>query len=104
VVYLEAAYRMTSHWQVAARYEYATYDVPSLVSLPVPDSIYDHQEMIVGLNYWLNPNLVVKCSYHLIKGNRLAFPETVMDYLQSLQQGSFEEQTNLILIGVQFSF
>jgi hypothetical protein len=40
----------------------------------------------------------------MIDGNRLAFPETVMDYLQSLQRGSFEEQTNLILMGVQFSF
>ncbi len=104
IAYLEAAYRVTSHWQVAARYEYLTVDVPSLASRPLPKSIYDHKEVTVGLNYWLNPNLVLKCSYHRVNGNRLAFPETVMDYLQSLQQGSFEEQTNLILIGVQFSF
>jgi hypothetical protein len=105
VVYAEAAYKITPHWQVAARYEHASFDVPSLMALHlVPESVYDHQEVIVGLNYWLNPNMVLKLSYHMVDGNRLAFPETVMDYLQGLQMGSFEEQTNLILMGVQFSF
>lgn len=105
VVYVEAAYKITQHWQAAARYEDASFDVPSLMALQiVPETVYDHQEVTLGLNYWLNPNLVVKFSYHLVDGNRLAFPETVEDYLRGLQMGSFEEKTHLILIGAQFSF
>jgi hypothetical protein len=104
VVYLEAAYKVTQHWQAAARYEYANFDIRSLKSQPVPQSIFDHQEMALGINYWLNPNLVFKLSYHIVKGNRFAFPAEVADYLQSIQMGSFEENTHLIMVGTQFSF
>jgi hypothetical protein len=104
VVYVEAAYRFTDHWQAAARYEFADFDTNQPLLQYSPKSILEHKEIALGLNYWLNPNLVFRCSYHIIEGNRLAFPEQVLDYLESILQGSFEETTHLILLGAQFSF
>jgi hypothetical protein len=104
VAYLEAAYKFREHWQAAARYEYAKFDISFFKSQPVPQSMFDHQEVAMGINYWLNPNLVFKLSYHIVKGNRFAFPEKVADYLQDIQMGSFDEHTHLIMVGTQFSF
>ncbi len=103
VVYCEVAYHLTEHWQVAARYEFVDIEIPAVEAL-YPKSFIEHQELVLGLNYWLNPNLVFKCSYHIVEGNRYANPDTVEDFLASLQRGQFEEQTHLILIGTQFSF
>jgi len=104
--YLEAAYQFTEHWQLAARYEYTDFeiDLPPEVKQRSPSSIYEHQETALGLNYWLNPNLVFKLSYHIVEGNRFAFPDDVQTYLERVQAGSFDETTHLVLIGAQFSF
>ena len=104
-IYFEAAYQVREHWQIAARYEHTNVEItvpPELQYLP--SSIYDHQEVVLGLNYWLNPNLVFKLSYHIVDGNRFAFPEDGEKYLQHTQDGHFEETTHLFLIGTQFSF
>lgn len=104
-IYLEAAYQFTQHWQIAARYEYVDFeaDVPPELQ-QMPSSLYEHQETALGLNYWFNPNLVVKFSYHFVDGNRFAFPDSVQEYVQHIQAGSFDETTHLMLIGMQFSF
>jgi hypothetical protein len=104
VVYVEAAYRFTDHWQAAARYEFADFEIDDPYFQYSPESLFEHEEIVLGLNYWLNPNLVFKCSYHIVDGNRFAFPENIQDYLESFLQGSFEETTHLILLGAQFSF
>ena len=104
-IYVETAYQFTEHWQLAARYEYADFEAtapPEFQALP--SSVYEHQETALGLNYWLNPNLVFKFSYHIVDGNRLAFPDDIQEYLQRIQAGSFDETTHLVLIGTQFSF
>lgn len=104
-IYLETAYQFTQHWQLAARYEYVDFEAavpPELQQMP--SSLYEHQETALGLNYWFNPNLVVKFSYHFVDGNRFAFPDSVQEYVQHIQAGSFDETTHLMLIGMQFSF
>ncbi len=60
--------------------------------------------LALGLNYWMNPNLVFKLSYHIVEGNRFALPMDVADYLAAYQKGSFDETTHLIVFGTQFSF
>ncbi len=103
VAYAELAWYLTERWQVATRYEQTDLVIPALTSI-FPDSIFDHQEFVVGLNYWFNPNFVCKLSYHRVQGNRFAYPGDLQDYVMSLQRGHFEEETHLILIGTQFSF
>ncbi len=36
-------------------------------------------------NYWVNSRLVVKCSYHVVQGNRFATPESVHDFRTAYQ-------------------
>ncbi len=104
-IYLEASYQVTEHWQIAARYEHTDVEIDMPPDLDyVPSSTYDHQETVFGLNYWLNPNLVFKLSYHIVEGNRFAFPEDGAKYLQHTLDGNFEETTHLVLVGTQFSF
>jgi hypothetical protein len=103
VAYAEIAWQLTEHWQIATRYEWGDFLIPALVSI-FPDSFFEHRELVIGLNYWLNPNFVWKLSFHQVQGNRFANPATVQDFVTSLQRGRFEEDTQLILIGTQFSF
>ena len=103
VVYAELAWYLTERWQVATRYERTDFAIPTLPPI-FPDSLFDHQEFVVGLNYWFNPNFVCKLSYHRVQGNQFAYPGNIHDYAMSLQRGYFEEETHLILIGTQFSF
>ncbi|MCI5159670.1 MAG: hypothetical protein D3906_14835, partial [Candidatus Electrothrix sp. AUS1_2] len=59
--YLEAAYRLTEHWQVAARYELLDYPNHDL-GLPDEPSFKESKEYTLGLNYWIRPTLVLKSS------------------------------------------
>lgn len=104
VVYVEAAYKITEHWQAAARYEVADFNINIPEAQIFPESFFEHEDVALGINYWLNPNLVFKLSYHIVNGNRFANPEKAEDFLADLQKGSFDETTNLISFGVQFSF
>ncbi|GAK58841.1 hypothetical protein U27_05816 [Candidatus Vecturithrix granuli] len=104
-IYVDAAYQLTEHWQVAARYEYVDFEIAVSSELQqMPSSLFKHQETALGLNYWFNPNLVFKLSYHIVEGNRFAFPDDIQTYLQRIQTGGFDETTHLVLIGTQFSF
>ncbi len=96
--YVEAAYKVDEHWQVAARYEYEDLEFKF-----IPAST-KHRDSALGINYWFNPDLVLKLSYHHVQGNRFAFPEDPAVYGQRESTNSFEEPTNLILFGAQFSF
>ena len=105
-IYAEAAYRFTEHWQVAVRYEYNTVeDFPVYGSLATFDSLREHKELVFGLNYWFTPRLALKGSFHLVQGNSFTVPADDDVYEDGLDQGSFnEEETQLVLLGVQFSF
>ena len=99
--YAEAAYALTEHWQIAARYEKVDLNIADTQNSP--NTLFEHEETALGLNYWATPNLVFKLSYHSVKGNRFAIPETAQGYLTAYQAG-FDETTNLVVLGVQFSF
>lgn len=105
-IYAEAAYRFTKHWQAAVRYEYNTVEnFPVQDFLANFDSLREHKEVVFGLNYWFTPRLVLKGSFHLVQGNSFTTPADDDDYRAGLKQGSFnEEETQLVLLGVQFSF
>lgn len=101
-IYTEVAYQFMENWQAAIRYEIADFGIPDLDAL-YPESYLEHREIVLGLNYWLNPNLVFKFSCHMVEGNRFAVPETIEDYLAAMQH-EFQETTHLFVLGVQFSF
>jgi hypothetical protein len=103
VVYGEIAYTVTEHLQTTVRYEFADFEIPEIEAL-YPESFLKHQELVLGLNYWLNPNFALKLSYHIVDGNRFASPDRLEDFLMGIQQGAFDKHTNLIVIGAQFSF
>ena len=117
--YLEAAYRFTEHWQVAGRYEVLDY--------PGNDSKSESKEFSLGLNYWIRPNLVVKCAVVFIQDNKNVQPlnkinkieymfiedvieegmewdEALSKRDEALRNIELEQTTVLGLFGVQFSF
>lgn len=112
-IYAEAAYRFTEHWQVAVRYEHNTVDHFPYQGFPYHseyiiddfESLREHKELVLGLNYWFTPRLAVKGSYHRVQGNRVTGPADDAKYREGLWEGRFnEEETQLFLFGVQFSF
>ena len=104
--YAEAAYRFTEHWQAAVRYEHNTVDeYPDQGFLHDFDSLREHKELAIGLNYWFTPRLAVKGSFHMVQGNSFTGPADDNVYREGLATDSFnEEETQLFLFGVQFSF
>lgn len=104
VVYAEVAYQITSHWQVAARYEFLDLQVTAPELQYVPKSFYEHEDMAIGANYWFNPNLVIKLSYHRVDGNLFAKPDKLEDLLEALTTNNGDKTTQLVRVGVQFSF
>jgi hypothetical protein len=105
--YVEAAYKLTRHWQVAARLDWWDASLggidPSLLP-PFFDEILHHEDVAVGLNYWFSPDFVLRLDYHQVSGNRFAFPGDPERILQAVTSGQFEEDTSLVLFGAQFSF
>jgi len=86
--YFEAAYHLTSHWQVAARHEELHEDADHSL-------IGHHHESALGINYWVSPHFVVKLSAHKVEGLHLVVPET---------DGQAKPKTTLLNFGAQFSF
>ncbi|MCI5211320.1 MAG: hypothetical protein D3910_21620, partial [Candidatus Electrothrix sp. ATG2] len=97
--YLEAAYRLTDHWQVAARYEVLDYPNDNK-EIPPDDSFRESKEYTFGLNYWVRPTLVLKSSVTYIEGNLNVFPED--NALETEDSNDLEEETILGMFGVQF--
>jgi hypothetical protein len=98
--YLEAAYKITSHWQIAGTYQYLNLkepppDLPSLASLQKGTS------WGAALNFWLNPQLVFKLDYYYVIDNREARPA---DAVNLALAGQLEKKTNVFIGGVNFSF
>lgn len=96
--YLEVAYRVGEHWQVAGRYD--TTEASFVDPLPARfAATTHHDELSAGLNYWLGPNFVLKGSYHRVDGNLFAHPRDL-----SATTPALDERTDLVLFGAQFSF
>ncbi|RKH52246.1 hypothetical protein D7Y23_07615 [Corallococcus sp. AB050B] len=99
--YVEAAYFVTPHWQVAGRVEGSRTWASNTVVPPELLTYLRHREAAVGVNYWFNPHLVFKVSFHNVIGNRFAMPEATDDLAALLHP---EPHTRLLSLGTQFSF
>ncbi len=105
--YIETSYRLFDNWQVAARWDQLDVTIPgvNLDRLPkIFPQLLGHREAALGLSYWFSPNMVVRGSYHMVDGNRFAFPDTSAEVTTALTTGLLEQKTNMIVIGAQFSF
>lgn len=100
--YVEAAYRLSPHWQVAAQYDHLTSAVFEAPDPAVP-SLLDHEEFAVGLNYWFSPGFALKLDYHRVDGNRFAAPD-LEEFAETVESGRLNTKTNLVQFGAQFSF
>jgi predicted porin len=86
--YLEGAYRLREKWELAARYD--RFDVET----DDGDETEDHRDLALGVNYWFNPNFVLKLSLHQVKGFAVAVAE----------DSSSGDKTTAIVFGSQFTF
>jgi hypothetical protein len=108
--YAEVGYRLTPNWQVAVRHDSTQAEIPGFLPFFPPeiavltDELLSHDDTGMALNYWFNPNLVLRLNYHRVEGNRFAFPDDPSRALAALQSGRLPEKTDLILFGGQFSF
>jgi hypothetical protein len=101
-VYGEAAYFLTSRWQLAARYGRNDTDLDEGDASLAP-SLLEHEEWAAGVNLWLAPEFVLKGSFQLIHGNRLAGPSGD-DLPAVVEAGALRRTTRLVQAGAQFSF
>lgn len=87
--YVEAAWHLTPHWQVAGRLDGVRED---------SDRSMDgrHHEISAGVNYWFTRQFVAKLSGHHVHGTHFAQPDAVT--------GRLRTQTKLVTFGAQFSF
>jgi hypothetical protein len=91
--YAEVAWFLTPWLQVAGRYERAR---TTLDAFSGGSPLLRHDEGAVGLNFWVDPSLVLKLSGHHVRGARFVAPGG--------DAGSVEDRTNLVFAGAQFTF
>lgn len=105
--YVELARKLTEHWEVAVRADYWEIDFPTIdqATLPaVASQVMEHDELAFGVNYWFNPGFVVRANLYQIEGNRFAFASSREEVAEALVTGQLEDETELIVLGAQFSF
>ena len=102
--YVSAAWYFTEHLQGCLRWE-KTHVTFEGMSGPM-SQLQHHEELAVGLNWWVNPNFVFKGSWHVIDGNRFAFPAdiTLGELAALTAAGGLHWRTNAFVVGTQFSF
>jgi hypothetical protein len=98
--YVELAYYLTSHWQIAGTYDHLKVKVPPA---PTPEaaSLKEHSSFGVGLNYWVSPKLAWKLDYYRVSKNRIARPANAINFALA---GTLEKDTDVLIGGVHFSF
>lgn len=105
--YIETSYRIDEHWQIAARWDQLDVTLPgtNFTNLPkIFPQLLEHREAALGISYWFSPNFVVRGSYQRTEGNRFAFPETSEEVQSALATGLLDRNTDMLLVGAQFSF
>ncbi len=105
--YLEVAFKVTENWELAVRGEEWEVEFPNtdLSQLPaIIPQLMEHQDLGLGVSYWFTPGFVVRLNVHQTEGNRFAFLETPEQVQQALVTGAFDDETELIILGAQFSF
>lgn len=100
--YAEASFQVAQAWQLAARWDrlYTTLDGVDVSAAP---SLLQHTDVAAGVNVWLAPNMVLKGSYHVVRGNRFAGPHGD-ELATTIADGALNPRTNLVSLGVNFSF
>lgn len=123
--YGEIARFMSPRWQLALRYDFFDAEIPCANKAPsclapallesgipfetVTDFLLRHEDLAFGLNYWVGRSggqvtTVVKLSYHRVEGNRFAFPASLAEQRDAFMGGGIRGTTDLVALGVQFSF
>ncbi len=101
--YVEIAYMIGNHWQIAGRYDRCNIGGIDLEPTFEYAKMFDHEDLAAAVNFWFSPELVIKLEYHTVQGTRFAGPDPD-NYLLDLYTGEFETETQLIQLGAQFSF
>jgi hypothetical protein len=91
--YAEVAWFLTPHVQLATRYEAAR---TTMEDFDGGSPLLRHDEVGAGVNYWFNPQLVVKGSFHLARGKKFARDDA--------DATSSPDRTRLFVAGAQFMF
>ena len=95
--YLEAARHFGDHWQAAVRWDHTSTEVEEEdLGEFGAEELGEHRDLAVGVNYWVNPGLVLKLSHHWVEGER---------FLAGGEIGTPEaNEARLIRFGVQFLY
>jgi hypothetical protein len=98
--YAEVSQRFFKHWQLALQYEKSDLSLlPGDESVPPP--MRRHESLGGALNFWVKPSLVVKLNLYHVDGNLLTRPaNAIVSYLTH----TLQTQTNVLVLGTQFSF
>jgi hypothetical protein len=100
--YVEAAYFLTDKWQVAVSYDLSEIKTESTVEVMPQKSALKHSSVGFAINYWFNPNFVLKANYYIIDGNAYAGPKVMADVMMAGEQ--INEKTNTFILGTHFTF
>jgi len=100
--YVQAAFRFTPEWQLAAQYDYLKNTFFGVDPSRAPSLQY-HREGALGLSYWVSRSFVIKGEYHRVNGNRFAMPHPE-DLVAIVDARQLRTTTHLIQFGAQFSF
>jgi hypothetical protein len=101
--YLEVSYRLTPHWQAAAEVGRLRTTFFGVHPVGTASQLTWHDEAVLGLNYWLDPNLVLKLNFQRIRGNAYAHPNAE-DLPAAVAAGALRRHTDVLLAGAQFTF
>jgi hypothetical protein len=98
--YVEVSQKLFKRFQIAAQYENSDIALlPGDNTLPPPLRV--HRSYGLALNYWITPDLVVKLNGYHVEGNMLNRPHGA---IVSFLKGTLEQETNVLVLGTQFSF
>jgi hypothetical protein len=102
---VELGYFVTRHWQVAGQVAGLKdrFVGEMFEGIELPSDIDRHREKVLGINYWVAPNVVLKTSFHDVHGLRFARPEGRVTPT-TLLGGPLQPRTRLIQSGIQFTF
>jgi hypothetical protein len=92
--YGEASWKVSPHWALAVRYDWSDTELED--GAGVDATLLEHRDFGVAVNYFFNPNFVLKLAWHLVEGNRFT---TVDD-----EDTAMDEKTSLVTFGTSFSF
>lgn len=104
--YLELAYDLTDHWQLATRYDTLNERIEpaNLALLGGLESLLDHRDLGLGVNYWVDRQFVLKLSVHRVTGNHFSLPGDFLERLETEPDLQLDKETTMFAFGASFSF